>query len=375
MRTIDRAEARAWLVGQSGLRAIVHPTGLDGLRSLLRTRRCIQLDPLDRIGTNADLVALARVDGISIGDIYSALLPGHAFEHFAKERCLLPVDAFAAYRDQAAQTPWWRLAKRLERLPAEVIDAVLDEVRDRGPLTSRVLSDRGRVEALDWSGWKGTSRASVMALEVLWTRCQIVVCGRGADGKRYDLPQRALGSAASAPAPPEGFARWALSERVEAAGLLARAGGPHWSMLADVRQSALPDRLVAEGRLEEVVVRGSSRRYLAPASFLDREWPSADGRMRIIGPLDSLLWDRRLVRHLFDFDYVWEVYKPADKRRWGYYICPLLHEDRLVGRFEGHIEGGEVVVDRLWREPGLEFDDAAFRTALDRHSAAFQARR
>jgi uncharacterized protein YcaQ len=187
------------------------------------------------------------------------------------------------------------------------------------------------------------------------------------------VPERALPAHAAAD-PPADFARWALVERVEAAGLLPRASGPWWSMLNEVQQGDLPERLVAEGALERVEVDGARRPYLAPAGFRDRRFPDDDGRMRILGPLDPLLWCRALVRHVFGFDYVWEVYKPAEERRWGWYVCPLLHAGRLVGRFEGHVESGEVVVDRLWREEGAAFDDRAFAAAVERHARALSAR-
>ena len=325
----------------------------------------MQLDPLDVIGTNADLVMQARVDGLARGAVYDALLPGHAFEHFAKERCLLPASAFPAYRDQAAETPWWRLHERQKRLPAGVVARVLRELEELGrAATPAELSDHGAVEAIDWSGWKGTAKATTMALEVLWTRCQVVVAGRTSRGKLYDLPGRALPTADVRA--PDSFARWALLERVEAAGLLSRASGAHWSMLKDVRTGPLPDALVAEGALEVVRVEGSRREYLTPAGALDRAAAEDDGRMRILGPLDPILWDRKLVSHAFGFDYVWEVYKPADKRRWGWYVCPLLHRGRLVGRFEPAVEDGELTVKNLWIEDGAPFDHAAFDAALAR---------
>ena len=89
---------------------------------------------------------------------------------------------------------------------------------------------------------------------------------------------------------------------------------------------------MAESVLEEVGLVGSPRTYFAASGFRDRRFPKYDGRIRILGPLDSLLWDRALVRTTFNFDYVWEVYKPASTRRWGWYVCPLLHKDALVGR-------------------------------------------
>ncbi len=362
---ISPAQAREYLVGQVGLRQLGAPDAAD-LPSLLRRLRCIQLDPLDRIGTNAELVTMARLSGLRRGQVYADLLPGHAFEHFAKERCLLPAEAFPYYREQAAETPWWRHSQRLERLPLGLVDEVLQEIRARGPLTASELSDRGRVEALDWNGWKGTGRAGTMAIEVLWLRCEVVVCGRRGREKVYDIPERALPSVARQ-RPRQPFARWALLERVEAAGLLATAGGPWWSMLEEARRSPLPERLVREGQLEHVRLRGSRRSYLAPAGFLERRFPEDDDRLRILGPLDPLIWDRKLVGQAFRFDYVWEVYKPAAQRRWGYYVCPLSHRGRLVGRLEAHMEGPRLVLDRLWPEPGQDLERDALDEALARH--------
>ncbi len=367
---ISPDRARRLLVAQAGLCRMERP-GPAAIPRLLAQRRCIQLDPLDRIGTNADLVVMARVSGSKKGDVYDRLLPGHAFEHFAKERCLLPASAFPYYRDQAAETPWWRHTQRLERLPAGLVDDVLAELRERGPLTAAELSERGRVEALDWNGWKGTARAATMALEVLWLRCAVVVCQRRGRHKVYDVPERALpGVAGLQPAMP--FDRWALLERAEAAGLLSTAGGPWWSMLGSVRASALPRRLLEEGALDLFRVTGSRRSYLAPAGILDRPMPRHDGKLRILGPLDPLIWDRKLVQLAFGFDYVWEVYKPPDQRRWGYYVCPLLHRGRLVGRLEAHMEGARLVVDQLWPEPGQRLDRGALEAALARHEAALR---
>jgi len=367
MVRISRDEARRYLLTQLRL-AGRRGRGRAGVRALLTDLRCIQLDPLDAIGENADLVALARVDGIGKGDVYRHLLPGHAFEHFAKERCLLPAASFPHYRDQAVQTPWWRLSARKERLEPKVVDRVEAEVAERGPITARELTDHGGVKPLDWSGWKGTSKATSMALEVLWTQCRVVVTERTTKGKRYDVPARALEAHHDGDALP--FGRWALLERVEAAGLLARAGGPCWSMLRDVRTSTLPGQLVDEGLLEEVHVEGSSRPYLAPGGFRERKVARVDARMRILAPLDPILWDRKLVRQVFGFDYVWEVYKPKATRRWGWYVCPLLHRGHLVGRIEGRVDGSTLSIEHVWPEEDEVLDADALDAALERHALA-----
>jgi uncharacterized protein YcaQ len=334
--------------------------------------RCIQLDPLNPLGTNADLVAMARVRGLRRGEVYQALFPAHAFEHFAKERCLLPAEAFAWYRRRAAETPWWRLSERLRRLAPHTIARVREEIRDRGPLTVAELADHGRVQALDWNGWRGTTSAARMAVEVLWTRCEIVVCGRDGNTKWYDVPERALPHFSSEA--PGHFEPWAITERVEAAGLLACAGGPAWSMLAEIRRTDLTRHLLASGAVEAVRVAGSSRQYLAPAGFRDRRYPESDGEVRVLGPLDPLIWDRALVKQAFGFDYVWEVYKPASARRWGWYVCPLLQGDQLIGRIDAAIDGDTLRVKSVWRESSL-WSDSAVDAALLAHAQACGAAR
>jgi hypothetical protein len=376
---LSAAEGRAFLL--SHLR-LTRPFGRGprAVRRLLDHLGAIQLDPLDVIGTNADLVALARVDGIERGDVFRAVYPGHAFEHFAKERCLLPARAFPWYRDSIRQTSWWRHDERQQRLPENVVRDVLAEIADRGPVTAADLEHRGSVDPIDWAGWRGTARASSMAVEVLWTRCDIVVCGRTESGaKLYDIAERALppsvgapalGRAPEAGAPTLDFDTWAVLERVNSAGLIASGGGPAWSTTLSAARPRVLSRLLEEKRIVEVTIEGGRRKYCAPPEILRRRRASSDGRMRILGPLDPLLWDRALIKQLFGFEYVWEVYKPAEQRRWGWYVCPLLHEGRLVGRIEARVDGKLLRVDRVWVEGGAELDRAALRECLERHARA-----
>jgi uncharacterized protein len=113
---LSTVEAKAFLLGHHRLIRPGYVPGARGLRALLRDLRCIQIDPLDVMGANADLVALARIDGIQKGDLYRWNYPGYAFEHFAKERCLLPASHFPWYRQRMTETPWWRLSERVKRV-------------------------------------------------------------------------------------------------------------------------------------------------------------------------------------------------------------------------------------------------------------------
>jgi uncharacterized protein YcaQ len=128
-------------------------------------------------------------------------------------------------------------------------------------------------------------------------------------------------------------------------------------MLGPWRQDGTVERLLKEGTLEEHKI--GRRPYLClpePASSIP---PLPEGPLRVLAPLDPLLWDRRLIAELFDFDYVWEIYKPEAERRWGYYVCPLLRGERLVGRIEARRDGTTLRLTGLWWEPGARPDDRA----------------
>ncbi len=346
---LSTAHARAILLRAAGFDRS-WPAGTDGVVALLDALEWIQLDPIDRVGQNADLVASARCAGLVRGQVHRALA-GRSFEHFAKERCILHPRHFAHYRGQAVETPWWRHSERMARLPASLLAEVLGEVRERGPLPVDRLSPRGKVSPMDWAGWKSTSRAEVLALEVLWTRCEVVVSGRDARGRRVvDLPERALPPEALTAVPVGSFAETMLLARVRSCGLLSRNSGPTWSMLADARTDGTVERLLAAGTL--AAVRVGRRPYLTlPESLVlpvHDVLHAASTTSAVLGPLDPLLWNRDLVRDAFGFDYLWEVYKPAAQRSWGYYVCPLLVGGELAGRFEARRDGGILRVERTW---------------------------
>lgn len=164
--------------------------------------------------------------------------------------------------------------------------------------------------------------------------------------------------------------KWAILERIEAAGLLCFNTGPHWSTLAKFRKSPLLKELEDEGLLEVVEIDGKKRKYYAPKGFLDRKYPDFDDRMRIIAPLDPIVWDRDLVNHVFNFDYVWEVYKKVHQRIWGYYVCPLLYKGDFVGRLEGELKDDKLVILRIWREKWSidDWNEEALMAALNRHA-------
>lgn len=376
LETLSKAQARALLINHLGLNQPAYDPSLQGLRQMFEDLGMIQLDPLAPLGTNADLVAMARAPGTPVGAIYDAIFPNHGFEHYAKERCLLPVSACSWYRARGAVKPRGDVRGRLEKLPPGAVAGALAELKERGPSTPKELRDLGSVEAFDYSGWRGTSRATSMALEVLFARGDVVVNGKGRGGKVYDLPERAFGERGKARPPEDGgepFERWALKERAKVMGLMPRSGGPHWGMIRDAQKGHLPEKLVEEGTLQRVQIEGSRRIFLMPVGFLEQRPSDHREDMILLGPLEPLLWDRKLVQQIFDFEYLWEVYKPEAKRRWGWYVCPLLHRGELVGRLEGRVEEGVLSIKTLWEERRGSVDPVALDALLESHGQALGA--
>jgi uncharacterized protein YcaQ len=148
--------------------------------------------------------------------------------------------------------------------------------------------------------------------------------------------------------------RQVVLDRHAAVGFLRPRPGPTiWGLRAilDKCQQAA-EQLVQEGELREVFIDGQRYRAL-PALLEHLDSSPEESRAYVLGPLDPLLWDRRAIEHLFLFDYIWEVYKPAHLRKWGYYVLPVLWRDRFIARFEARFTDGRLVFQSWTWEDGV----------------------
>lgn len=152
------------------------------------------------------------------------------------------------------------------------------------------------------------------------------------------------------------YYRWIIARRFQATGLLRpTAEAAIWSACGDgaARKQAILE-LVEEGTLTPVHVGEKSWPYYLPTTALPLlDAAPSSPRMIFLGPLDSILWDRKAIQHIFAFDYTWEVYKPAEQRRWGYYVLPVFYGDRFVARLDSRLEKGVWTISRWWWEPDI----------------------
>ena len=364
VQTLSTADARRLLV-----RWHFRPTDL---RGVFARHGSIQFDPLKPLGANADLVLQARVPGYRVDDWQEPVYGDRiAFDGWDKQASLVRMEDWPRRRIYHRwHREWWH-ERVFDRHP-EVVDEVLTELREAGPLATADFEDSRRRDALEGS-WFGASLTK-HALRALWHTGRIATHHRRQGNHVYDLAERVIPAPLVAiPEPPdEEQLRFLVEIRHRAVGLLRpTAGRDLWSLdLGAVERQAIIDRLAAAGGLVPVDVDGV-RFHAHPAA-----WELLDGvdeippRVRFIAPLDPLMWDRDAVRRLFGFEYVWEVYKPVKDRRWGYYVLPVLYGDRLVGRLDARESGGTLTLNRFWLEPWME-PGPAFWVALEEAFSRF----
>jgi len=339
--------------------------GPEAVLEVFRRLGSIQFDPLSVAGRNHDLVLHARVADYDPAWC-EELLYGRRelFEAYNKGLSLLPTSELPWYRVS------WRLnAPRFEQgilaENADVAAQILERIREEGPLSTL---DFERGPAVDWF-WAPTNVARAV-LEAYSVSGVLGLSRRDGNRRVYDLIERLFPAKLLAEeVPVREQLRHKLLSRFRAHGLLGRSGsGELWLGIGktkpDPKRPDLPsrtelrDELVEAGDLVSVEVEGlrGERFVLREEVELLESPPEPPASVAFLAPLDPLMWDRDLLGRLYGFDYVWEVYVPEAKRRWGYYVLPILFGDRLVGRIEPRIDraGGRVQVLGVWWENGFD---------------------
>ena len=353
----------------------------------------LQFDPLDIVGRNHDLVLHARIAGYRRQWTDDLLYrERRLFEAYNKGLSILPT----------SELPWHRLTWDRARRAHEggafdehapLVEELLGRIRRDGPLSPTDVEPRA---SIDWY-WRPTNQVRAI-LEALAEAGILGIERRIGNRRVYDLLERLYPTGLLAQRPLEiDQRRHRLLSRYRAHGMLGASGSAElWSgtapaagrardgTTASITRGALLRELVEGGALVPVAVEGvRGHRYVLAdeLTVLDRTEagtaspePTPAG-VALLAPLDPLVWDRQFLRACYDFDYVWEVYVPAARRRWGYYVLPLLYGDRLVGRIEPRFERREGVlrIVDLWWEPGFDpLEDPLFAPAL---AAALEAHR
>lgn len=285
------------------------------------------------------------------------------FEYWGHEASILPVDLqpLLRWRMERARNyqGLWRGIANFARNNPSKLKAVLHELRDKGPSG---VSEVGKNEkrTAPWWGWHDTK----IALEFLFWTGAITSAGRRKFERIYDLPDRVLPShILNAPTPSEADAQRALMARAaECHGVGTEKDFRDYFRLDAKDGKRACAELVEDGKLIPVSVEGwTHQAYLHKTARL----PSRATCRALLAPFDSLIWERSRTERLFTFSYRLEIYTPAPKRRYGYYVLPFLLNDKLVARVDlkANRQTGTLEVRATHGEPGITKD--AVLPALD----------
>ena len=310
----------------------------------------IQIDPINVCGRMHDLILRNRVAGYREGGLMEFLHGGPAspagpdqrpaFEHHLPHSNVLAAMELAAWpyllaamRRRSTGDSWW--SGKLDVRERALAKTIMAELEARGPLPSDAIDDAQR----NPQAWGKHASLAKTTLHKLFFHGQVLIARRAGQRRLYDLPERVLPAATlAAPEPSaEATARWITLLKLRQLRLTTLA------------RKDLP--LVAE-RVQEIRVEGCPPLYCLKEDQPLLDASAGSGAPMLLAPLDPLLYDRKITRHLWDFDYTWEVYTPATKRVRGYYALPLLSGTDLVGHVDPKADrqqGKLVVINRSIR--------------------------
>ncbi len=381
MDSISKQTYRRFLLGSQGLWPGRRYRGLAGAESALNQMQALQLDPLVMVARSQDIAMYGRVLDYKPDLLYKMAYEKRKAFDYGGWLMMYPMHEF----------PYWRLhmkhrqekGLRYESFthpPKDVIKFVLDELREKGPLGNRDI-EGDAVKAWSYRGRKETS----ITLFYLWLIGEVMISNRKGFDRIYDLRERVLPSEFDYAAP-ESEAEDFFGRKIISFLGMARENGWRigWSEFIH-RQVSIQEgrqrieRLIEKGEVSRVRVEGLKENFLIlkgdqahlaelEAGRVPKAWkpkcPTTAEEVTLLAPLE-IVSARGRAKRVFDFEYVWEVYKPAHQRKWGYYTLPILYGDDLVARLDPKLDRATNTLHVLgfWLEDDAP-KDVAFADAL-----------
>lgn len=374
MEEVSKAAARRFLVRKSGLAArTANPRGAAGVVAIVRQVEAVQIDPVMILDRNHNLVLFNRVNGYRPAQLESAVRDNLLLDYLCGPRCFVPMEEYPYFVPAMKR----RRNSRAERMAGVSAAAaiVLDDLAKHGPRTSRQIESDQKVAGY-WDRDTPKTKATSLALQVLWECGQVVAVTRQGGEITFDLPERSipadllkLGDRMSDHESSEFLlAKYYRSFRLFDAGHYLFG----WQHFPAAQRAAIIRRDERRGVLTPVRIKGVRRSYWCLTEDLpellgcEAGEPDGPRPLRILSPLDNLLWRRERLADVFDFSYTWEIYLPEAKRKWGPYTMPILYGDALVGRINLRHDrtASALQVQGVYWEPAVERGRGRLRRAL-----------
>jgi uncharacterized protein len=386
--TISKSTHRRFILGKQGLWPGRRFAGKDGVSAALNQMEALQLDPLNVIARSQDIALWGRVLDYRPEFLYQVAYEERRFFDYGGSLFFYPM----------SELPYWRLHMRrrgeygrwgpdFAREHAATLDYLREELRTNGPRGNRDF--KGAPVSGNYRGRKDTS----IALYYLWLTGEIMIHHRQGFDRYYDLRERV--------APPEYDYAATDSEAEEffstsSVSFLGLMREKRWrnSFADDIWRGVGVEeaeeqlaKLYEQNIITPVRIEGSKERWIVLTEDLPlletleegkilSAWepigPSTQEEVTLLAPLE-IVSARGRAKQVFDFEYIWEVYKPLEQRRWGYYVLPILYGDTLVARLDPKLDRKTMTlqVNGFWLEDDAHVADPAFADALGKGLARF----
>ncbi len=338
------------------------PHGPAETLTLVKRLGFVQLDSVNTVERAHHLILFSRAEGYRREHL-AALHHDETslFEHWTHDASLIPMEfyphwrhRFRAAKARMEANPRWQ--DRIGPDGEKVIRNVRRRLKREGALMARDFEDKG---AGGWWGW-GPSKT---ALETLWRTGELAIARREGFEKVYDLAERVIPEELRKTRPSEAASTdWACREALDRLGLATpQEIAAFWNLVSIATAKKWTAAALKKKQIVEVSVEGADGAWktaLAPADIEARiaaAAPPPEG-LRFLSPFDPAIRDRKRTERLFGFDYRIEIFVPEKKRKYGYYVLPLIEDDRFVGRADvkAHRADGKLEIKGLWLEPGVK---------------------
>jgi uncharacterized protein YcaQ len=379
---ISQQTMRRFILGRQGLWPGRRWKGKQGVASAICACEAVQLDPLMMVARSQDIFLHSRVQDYKPEHLYQVMYKERKFFDYGGHLHVYPM----------SDLPYWRVhmerrshEKRVEDFVFShdgLFDGVRAELRERGPLGNRDFA--GNAVGPNYRGRKDTA----LALFDMWLSGELMIHHRDRFDRVYDFREnvapRQFDFVASEQEAEDFFVRKSIAFMglIREADLKTNLGYFLRHRLSPDEMKKLLERWVGQGRAMQVKVEGRNDKYLVlgedvrllktlEAGKIPKAWhpigPSTLDEVSFIAPLD-IVSARGRAKKVFDFEYLWEVYKPLEQRRWGYYTLPILYGDDLVARLDPKLERTTMTlqIKGFWHEDDAPVKDPAFANALAR---------
>lgn len=350
-------QARHFILLKQGLIGNYKFTGEQGIFDYIKQAGCIQFDPIDVCGKNPELVLQSRVEGFSKDILYKLLyIDRKLVDYFDKNMSIFSIDDWKYFSRQ-------RVNHEKNIKSKDQINAVADEIKkiikENNFVSSKDLNFNKQV---DWY-WSPTTLSRAV-LETLYFRGELIIHHKKGAIKYYALadeyiPYEVL-NADDLNITQEEHLEWSVLRRIGGVGMLWNRPSDAWlgiGGLKSANRNIIFEKLYSEGKIIKILVDGIEENFYC----LSEDRPlieivlNSDDFMRrteFIAPLDNMLWDRKLIKKVFNFEYKWEIYTPIIQRKYGYYVLPVLSGDSFIGRIEviNDRKSKQLIVKNFWFE-------------------------